>query len=396
MNMKLPKAESDRRIQTLFDGLNAGGKAWDSAIIINRVNQYYFTGTIQDGILIIRRDGDISLFVRRSLEIALAESPLAHICPMRSYRDLQAIYQAGLGRTYVETEFVPVAVLERIMKYLNIEELLPLDRIVTRIRSVKSGYELGFIEEAGEKHKRVLIGAVPGLLRESMSEAQFMAELYRAMVYEGHQGLIRFSNFQCEITIGQMGFGESTLCPTNFDGPGGMRGLSPAAPSIASGERLLKRGDLVFVDMAFGVMGYHTDMTQVYCFKGRPSDEALRLHRECMEVEAAAARLLRPGNVPSAVYAEAVSGISPELGRNFMGYGNRRVAFLGHGVGLFVDEYPIIVKGFDEPLQRNMVVALEPKTGVEGVGTVGVEDTYIVTDEGGRCVTGGGAEIMEV
>ena len=393
---KLPKEESDKRIQTLFTELNAYNPDWDTALIINRINQYYFTGTIQDGILILTRNGNVHFFVRRSFERAIDESPLKNIRPMQSYRDIRAFIDAGFGKTFIETECVPVAVLERIKKHFTLEEMVPLDRTITRIRAVKSAYELGFIEEAGEKHRRVLESIVPGLLKEGMSEAEFMADLYRAMVRLGHQGLIRFSSFQTEIPIGQMGFGESTLAPTNFDGPGGMLGMSPATPSVGSHDRLLKKGDLVFVDMAFGYMGYHTDKTQVYSFKGRLADEAQKLHKQCIKVEKATAALLKTGNIPSAVYTDIISKLSPELSRNFMGYNNKRAPFLGHGIGLFVDEYPVIAQGFDEPLCRNMVIALEPKTGVDGVGTVGVEDTYIVTDEGGRCVTGGGAVIVEI
>ncbi|MFZ5974807.1 MAG: M24 family metallopeptidase [Bacillota bacterium] len=395
MFSKLPKSESVQRIQRMFDELNANNPDWDTALVINRINQYYFTGTIQDGLLVFKRNGDVRFFVRRSFERAIDESPLSNIHPMQSYRDLLAFFDGGFGNTFIETECVPIAVMERIQKYFSIGETLPLDRIITKIRSVKSAYELGFMEEAGEKHRRVLIDIVPTLLTEGMREADFMAGLYRAMVKLGHQGLIRFSSFQAEIPIGQMGFGESTLAPTNFDGPGGMRGMSPATPSVC-GDRLLRKGDLVFVDMAFGLMGYHTDKTQVYSFKGRLCDQALRLHKECMEVQKAAAALLRTGNIPSEVYAEATASLSPELSKNFMGYNNRRAPFIGHGIGLFVDEYPVIANGFNEPLRENMVIALEPKTGVAGVGTVGVEETYIVTGEGGRCITGGGAEIMEI
>lgn len=79
-----------------------------------------------------------------------------------------------------------------------------------------------------------------------------------------------------------------------------------------------------------------------------------------------------------------------------MGVGNESVKFLGHGVGLHVDEYPVIAKGFNEPLEENMVIALEPKRSIPGVGIVGVEDTYLVTPQGGKCLTGGEKEIILV
>jgi len=377
---KLPKEESVRRIQALFDALDASGKDWDTALIIDRVNQYYFTGTMQDGILVLKRGGAATLFVRRSYQRALEESSLNDIRPIKSYRDMLSVLDGALGGTFVETELVPVAVLERIQKHFTMDAVYPLDRLIQGLRAVKSAYELALMEEAGR----------------SMSEARFMAELYRAMVGLGHQGLIRFSGFQNEIAVGQFGFGESTLYPTNFDGPGGMRGMSPLLPAVGSPERFLKKGDLVFVDMAFGFWGYQTDKTQVYAFKGRPPEEAVRLHSECMKVQAETAALLKPGNIPSEIYTTITARLSPELAENFMGGKNRRAPFIGHGIGLYVDEHPVLALGFDAPLQNGMVLALEPKAVAPPYGTVGAEETYVVTDAGGRCITGGAAEIMEI
>jgi Xaa-Pro aminopeptidase len=74
--------------------------------------------------------------------------------------------------------------------------------------------------------------------------------------------------------------------------------------------------------------------------------------------------------------------------KNFMGFGSRRANFLGHGVGLQIDEPPVLAEGFDEPLAEGMALALEPKKGVPGVGMVGTENTYVVTAQGGRSLTG--------
>jgi Xaa-Pro aminopeptidase len=106
--------------------------------------------------------------------------------------------------------------------------------------------------------------------------------------------------------------------------------------------------------------------------------------------------MLKPGAIPADIYNTVMGGISEEFKTNFMGYGTRQVKFLGHGVGLHIDETPVIANGFKEPLQENMVIALEPKKGMTGIGMVGVEDTYIVTPQGGRCITGGGCDIIVI
>ena len=90
----------------------------------------------------------------------------------------------------------------------------------------------------------VLEERVPGLLREGMSEVDFAGELYKVMLEEGHQGISRFGMFDTEIVIGHIAFGESSIYPTSFNGPGGNYGMSPSVPVLGSRERKLKKGDL--------------------------------------------------------------------------------------------------------------------------------------------------------
>jgi Xaa-Pro aminopeptidase len=263
-----------------------------------------------------------------------------------------------------------------------------LDAPIALTRAVKSPYELAIMERAGAAHRRILEEQAPALLREGISEAEFACDLYSLMVREGHQGTVRFNMFNVDIVIGQLGFGENSLCPTSFNGPGGCRGLGAAAPVLGSRERKLAPGDLVFADIGFGVEGYATDKTMIYAF-GRPLPaEALAIHARCVEIQRELASRLKPGAIPSEIYASVTGSLEPAFRTNFMGFGDRRASFLGHGVGLQIDEPPVIAEGFDEPLTEGMVLALEPKKGVPGVGMVGTENTYLVTPEGGRSLTG--------
>jgi Xaa-Pro aminopeptidase len=134
--------------------------------------------------------------------------------------------------------------------------------------------------------------------------------------------------------------------------------------------------------------GYSTDKTMVYMFGRALPEEAMVIHRRCVELERRLAAMLKPGAIPSEIYARTMESLDPEFLKNFMGFGNRRANFLGHGVGLQIDEPPVLAEGFDEPLAAGMVLALEPKKGVPGVGMVGSENTYLVTSEGGRSITG--------
>jgi len=369
---------------------------WNSAVIMESVNKYYFTGTIQDGVLVIRRDGSLVYGVRRSLERALEETllPQQEIIGISTYRDLAQALGGNLGQVYVEGDTMPVGTRDRLAKYITMDNVGFLDAVIRTVRSVKSPYEIEAIRESAEAHRKLYEESVPALLREGMAEQEFFGELSREMYRFGHQGVGRFHQFQLDIGVGQAEFGTNILVPTWFDSPGGSRGNGPWSPFSGDPRRKLKKGDPVFVDIAFGIRGYHSDKTQVYFLGDEAPDDFLKAHSFCIDIQKRLAEMLKPGGIPSKIYETIMASIPPERQDHFMGVSpGHRVKFLGHGVGLNIDEFPVIAKGFDEPLEENMVLALEPKYAVNGIGMAGVEDTYLVTKGGSECLTGGGREI---
>jgi Xaa-Pro dipeptidase len=394
-NTRPTKAVLEGRIALLARSLSAAEGGFDTALVVGKVNQYYLTGTMQNGVLAIRGDGSHRFFVKKSHERALTESPLDGVVKMDGYRDMLSWLPSDLGRSYLETEVMPLAMLERIRKYCKPSEVLSLDQIMLSLRAIKDPQEISLIEESGRLHLELMEKTLPALLREGMSEVDLLTEIYAAATKAGHHGLSRFAMFQMEMVLGQAGFGENSIYPTNFDGPGGMLGMHPAVPIIGSRERLLRRGDIVFADIGHGFLGYHSDKTQVYCFGAEPPALASGIHQACRGVLAKALEKLRPGVSASEVYEYAMADLPDCLSKNFMGYGES-VKFLGHGVGLHIDESPVIMANNKAPLRENMVIALEPKCGIEGIGMVGVEETYLVTAAGPRCLTGGGRGIIAV
>lgn len=85
---------------------------WDTALVFGKVNLYYLTSTIQDGVLVLHGGGDVQFFVQLSFKRAQKYSTLAVIRPMKSYRDMRDGLPEHLGRTFVETDQVPLAVLD--------------------------------------------------------------------------------------------------------------------------------------------------------------------------------------------------------------------------------------------------------------------------------------------
>jgi Xaa-Pro dipeptidase len=395
---KVPLSELTDRMKRFRARMDAEHPHWELAAFFGRVNQYYFTGTMQDSLLLVPRDGEAVFRVRRSFERAGDESLFPDIRPMKSFRDAVAAAAPATARRviHLETELVPLALAQRFRKYFPCKDVASLDATVARVRTVKSPYELAIMERCGAMHRRAMEETVPTMLREGMNEAELACELYSLLVREGHQGTVRFGMFNVDVAVAQLGFGENSIYPTSFDGPGGCRGIGPAAPVLGSRERKLRKGDLVFVDVGCAMEGYHTDKTMVYQFGRSLPDQVIALHRRCVELEHQVAAQLKPGAIPSAIYAQTMAGLDAEFLKNFMGFGNRRANFLGHGVGLQIDEPPVLAEGFDEPLAANMVLAVEPKKGVPGVGMVGSENTYVVAPEGGRSLTGSHAGLILV
>jgi Xaa-Pro aminopeptidase len=93
--------------------------------------------------------------------------------------------------------------------------------------------------------------------------------------------------------------------------------------------------------------------------------------------------LMRPGAVCEEIYTEidrwAAASDPPE---GFLGYGENRAKFLGHGVGLTLDELPVLAGKVSVALEPGMILAVEPKAVLSGIGPVGAENTYLITDTG--------------
>ncbi len=395
MKKLVPLSELEARMNNFRARMDKTNPEWEIAVIFSKINQYYFTGTMQEGMLIIPRDGEGVLWVRKSYERALDESFFPEIKPMGSFRDAAGYYRFP-NTVYIETEFVPVAMLQRFQKYFPFQEVKSLDNQIAAVRSVKSEYELSLMRKAGDIHRRVLEDFIPGMLKEGISEAEFAMDIYSRMVKEGHHGLSRFAMFDTEMLLGHVCFGASSIYPACFNGASGNYGMNSAVPLLGNREHKLKKGDLVYVDIGCGVDGYHTDKTMTYMYGKSLPEHAVRAHEECVEIQNEIAGMLKPGEIPAQIYTGIMNKLDTEFMINFMGFGSRRVKFLGHGVGLQIDEHPVIAEGFNEPIREGMAFAIEPKKGIAEIGMVGIENTFVVTKDGGECITGTNPGLIKV
>jgi len=390
--MTFTPEELAHRLEKFKTNLTKQDAGWEKAVLMDRLNNYYFTGTLQNGVLVIPREGTAVFYVRRSFERAVEESAFPEITPFKSFRELKL---KGGGTLYCDMEKIPLAHFERFTKYFTFDAVKPADAAIAKTMAVKSEAELKLMETCGEIHRSVLEEFIPSVLKEGMSEVELGALVQGEMLRRGHHAVTRTGGFGTELHLGLFCFGESALYFNTFDGPGGVRGLHPAVPMFGNHHIKLKKHSPVFVDIGCNVGGYHTDKTCIYSV-GRLPEKALEFHRICVDMQNKAAAMLKPGAMPAEIFRKHTEGVSEEFLMEYNGFGNGKVKFLGHGIGLHIDQYPVIAEGFEEPLEENMVLAVEPKRGIEGLGMVGVENTFVVTPEGGRSITGHGFNVIEV
>ena len=391
----VPASELETRLERFRRAMDAAHPGWEMAAVNHKVAMYYFTGTIQEGVLLIRPQ-DAVFWVRRSFERACNESHFSDIRPMHSFREAAAFYGGAPKVMYVETKKATLDWERMLHKYFAFEELGSFDSVLQDLRMVKSEYELKQMEQSGAIHETVLDLVAPKLIHGGISEAQLAIAIYSEMVQRGSHGTARFNQALGEEAVGIASFGKSGLVRTGFDGPGGTDGTCIAVQSIGNAFRKLQSGRLVYLDIPCGFDGYHTDKTVVYYYgdlaKDEQSKHLMEAQQRCLELEQEVVRLMVPGEPIENLYLRTMDKFDNIYGDAFMNGGK----FLGHSIGLVMDEAPAIAKGFKQPLQPGMTFAVEPKIALPGLGMVGTENTYVVTEKGARSLTGSSHLLREV
>jgi Xaa-Pro dipeptidase len=261
-------------------------------------------------------------------------------------------------------------------------------------RSRKSEWELVRMRAAAAQGLAAM-QAAPALVVPGRPEADVLSELAHVMRLAGHEGTIRFRGLNHEFFFGQVLAGPGAAVPGPTDTPLCGWGLS-SAQGRGPSRRPLRAGDAVVVDVSGLSEGYVSDQTRTF-FLGEPPELLRRAHDVCLEILAACAELLRPGTAASAVYERGLEiATRAGLGDHFMGHGPGRVRFVGHCIGLELNEPPYLSRGWDEPLAEGNVAALEPKLVFPGVGAVGIENSYVVTAAGPQRLTGSADVALQV
>ncbi len=364
-------------------------KEIDLAILNVNSDLHYYTGSVQPLYLLVPAESAPLLLARKALQRIREEAAHIKLEPFNGTKDLIRIIEengfAGIKKIGLTFETTAYATVKRWQQLFGNVELVDLSWDIKALRMVKSETEIAIQTRAG-----TIMAELPALIRKNfspgMTELELSAIIENYFRLNGHGVLVRCRREGIEMTFGVCSAGINTLAGTKFDGICAGIGVSTAVPYGACYDPI-DRGTPVLLDYAYNLEGYHIDQTRMFSW-GSPLPEVIKAYDAMLQVEKHVISLLNPGRNWEDVY-EAGLQLAIELGyeKEFMGLGPEKVKFVGHGLGLELDEPPFLAPKKNIPLVTGMVVAVEPKVSLPGIGVIGVEDTLVIREGNPEVIT---------
>jgi Xaa-Pro dipeptidase len=360
-------------------------EGYDALVIVQSADLFYFTGTIQTGTLYLPVSGQPLYLVRRDCNRARMESGLKEVLPVTSLSEIPKIvsdYGHPLPlKIGMEFDVLPVALFERYRKLFPEAAFTDASPLIRRVRMKKSRYEIHMMQDAAQQVLKIHEAACR-LLREGMTDLQLAAELERIARLEGHSGLIRMRVFNGEMMFGHTFSGTDSAVPAYTDTPLGGLGITPSFGQGA-GYKPIVRGEPVIVDFAGSCDGYLVDQTRVLTIGGL-SEKLRKGFDDMLEIQELMKKMAPQLPTWGEIYDECRALAESKGYRDsFMGVPGSQVSFIGHGIGIEIDEYPFIARGFSQMrLEPGMTFAFEPKLVFPGEGAVGIENSFYLADDG--------------
>ena len=374
----------------LQDAMHKSGT--DGCLVASGINLFYLTGVFYSGYCYLPAEGEPWFFVKRPNGL-----DGDHAVYIRKPEQLPELFQEkGIplpGKLMLEADELTYTEYTRLQNALQPKETMNATTLLRLVRRVKTPWEIEQIRLCARQHEAVY-AEIPSCYRRGMTDLQLQFEIERRMRLHGSLGLFRAFGPNMDIFMGSILAGENAEAPSPFDFALGGAGMNASCPLGANGT-LLKDGMAVMVDMAGNYSPYMTDMTRVYSV-GTLSEDAYRAHQVSIHIHDEIARVARPGTACADLYNLSLRIATDEgLAPNFMGT-KQQAKFVGHGVGLQINELPVLTPRSKEVLEEHMVFALEPKFVLPGIGAVGIENTYLVTSQGVEKLTNAPEEVIRL
>lgn len=355
----------------------------DACVISTPINLYYLNGHILDGYMYILPNQAPLLFVKRP--VGIEKEGVEYIRKPEQLPELLKQHNLPLPKTILlESDVLSYSSIKRFQKALEMPQLMSVSGFMRQIRSVKSDNELRQIRKSAMSHAEVY-KQIPSLYRAGMTDLELQIEIEYIMRKEGSIGSFRAFGENMDIFMGNLLAGDNAQAPSPFDFALGGKGIDPLLP-LGSANKVMEQGTTVMVDMAGNYTPYLSDMTRTFSI-GELSDKAQRAHQLSIDINNNIVQYAREGVACADVYKRTMKMVvDNKMEQYFMGT-SQQAKFVGHGMGLEINEPPVLAPRSKEVLQKNMVIALEPKFVLPGIGAVGIENTYFVTETGLEKVT---------
>lgn len=392
-----PATELSDRYQALQCLLQQQGL--DGAFILQNSDLFYFTGSIQQGVYYLPSVGEPVYLVRKDFGRARMESGLKNVLPLQSMRQFfDQLHAVGIplpGKVGLELDVLPVLQFQKYQQLFAPADLVDISPLIRQVRAIKSEFEIGIMKDCALIMDKVFQHAKE-IIAVGKTDIELAAELECFARKEGHQGLIRFRGFNSEISFGHVFSGTDTAVPTFLDAPLGGLGPNPAVGQGASYKKIAA-GEPIIVDLLIAFDGYLVDQARTMSI-GRLPDQLRNAYFAMLKIQEHLFAVAKPGLAWGELYRQCQQ-LAVDMGYrdHFMGAAGAQVSFVGHGIGIEVDEYPFIARGFkDQLLQENMTFAFEPKAVFPGLGAVGVENSWRVSADGVKRLTYSDESLLEL
>jgi Xaa-Pro dipeptidase len=391
-----PQKEVENRLRRLRAAMEQSGI--EAFLAVQKMDYFYLSGTSQDALLFVPLEGEPLLMVKRELERARVESPLQAVIAMQSTRELPDLIRThwgGVPETLgVEMDILPARDYFRYETLLEGTRLVDGSSLIRDVRKIKSPFEIDLMRRAGEIGQRVYNKA-RDFLREGMTEIEFGGLMEATAKALGHEGLIRVRSFNYEAYTWHVLSGPNGGIVSQSDSPMGGLGLSAAFP-VGASLRPMKAHEPILVDFGICYQGYQADQTRMFSI-GKMDSKFVDAYDACRKIHDAVLAQTRPGADCENLFLDTLK-LAEKLGYkdSYLGPSGLQCRFIGHGIGLELNELPFLALGQSYPLEAGMTFALEPKIVFPGEGSVGLENTVLVTKDGCEFLTPLTQEILEV
>ena len=350
----------------------------DGCLLTMNMNLYYVSGQVFNGYFYLPAEGRPYWFVKR---LTIPETNQVHVIRKPEqipdfFRDLNLAMPRKL---LLEADELSYNEYIRLQHVFRAEATGNASALIRHIRMIKTPWEIEQMRISARKHEAVY-REIPACYRPGMRDIELQIEIEKRMRVHGSLGYFRAFGSNMDIFMGSLLAGENAGEPSPFDFALGGTGMHASGPLGANGT-LLREGTTVMADMSGNYTAYQTDMTRVFSI-GKLPDRAYRVHRVALEIQARMERTAKPGVPCAELYRDALAMAGQEgLEDCFMGT-RFQAKFVGHGVALEINELPVLTTRSKDILQPGMTFAFEPKFVLAGIGAVGIENTFLVTDSG--------------